>query len=145
MIRDENFNVIFVIRWVDYLVRGVESVWYREKKFRLFPKKKNFAFFPRKNPTESSPEEPSTEEKIDAEQKEINKASATLRKMKMRLLGRKAEEDLSEFGKPAFHKPTVKKIEIENIPSDDESIANSEFSIATNVVVEKGLNRLVNE
>ena len=89
-----------------------------------------------------SPEELTTEEKIEAEQKEINKASATLRKMKMRLLGRKAEENLSEFGKPAFHKP-VKIPEIENIPSDDDN--QSEFSVATTVVVEKGLNRLVNQ
>ena len=43
MIRDEIFDVIFVIRRVDYPVSSVENLWAREKIFHPFPKKKPYA------------------------------------------------------------------------------------------------------
>ena len=42
MIRDEIFDVIFVIRRVDYLIPAVESVCYPEKIFHPIPKKKPY-------------------------------------------------------------------------------------------------------
>ena len=61
------------------------------------------------------------------EELEIKKASSSLSKMKGRMMRKK------------------KVIEITDDDEDNESIAQSEFSIATNVVVERGLGRLLDE